>query len=152
LESRPNLCVSLASQLGHLAVVRELLKAGADPAKRNTINGAMPLHSACFGGHSEIVRELLSKGIDKDVADNNGNSPLICACMYGRLAAATLLIVEHGADINRLDNNGRSALRWAKHRVTLDAAAPPAGAQPPSDAERAEHEQLVAFLESRGAT
>ena len=111
----------------------------------------MPLHWACSGGHPEIVRELLSKGIDKDVADNDGNTPLIWACMYGHLNAATLLIVEHGADINRLDNAGHSALFWAKWRVEKDAEAPPAGAQPPSAADRAEHAQLVAFLESRGA-
>jgi hypothetical protein len=119
---------------------------------RRSNDGATPLHSACFGGHTEIVRELLAKGADKEVVNNLSSTPLVVASEFGRLAAATLLIVEHGADINRLDNNGRSALRWAKHRVTLDAAAPPAGAQPPSDAERAEHEQLVAFLESRGAT
>jgi ankyrin repeat protein len=141
----------IASTFGHLAVVRELLKAGADPAKRSADDGMMPLHSACSGGHSEIVRELLSKGIDKDVTDNTGNTPLIWACDRGHLAATTLLIVEHGADINHLDNGGRSGLFWAKRRVVQDAAAPRAGKQPPSAAERAEHAQLVAFLESRGA-
>ena len=134
--------------------MRELLKAGADVARRNNV-GSMSLHSACIGGHAEIVRELLAKGADKEAVTNDGNTPLILACEHGHLAAAKLLIVEHGVAINHLDNDGRSALWWAKRRVRRDAAAPSAGPTAVSAEKRAEHAQLIKFLKflkSRGAT
>ena len=140
----------LASHFGPLDAVLELLAAGADLGKRRASDGANPLHLACAAGKDAVVRELLSRGLDKDGADGEGRTPLIWACQMGRLAVATQLVVERGANVNLLDNVGASALDWARNRIALDAAAPPAGKEPPTRAEREEHAQLVKFLESRG--
>jgi hypothetical protein len=73
------------------------------------------------------------------------------ACEAGRLTAATPLL-DAGADLALLDNiRGWSALQWAEHRVTLDAAPPAAGTEPPSAAQRREHRALVELLKALGA-
>jgi ankyrin repeat protein len=134
-----------------MTVMRKLLKAGADVARRDN-DGSTPLHYACFGGDATIIRELLAKGADKEAVVVDGRTPLIFACKHGHLAAATLLIVEHGAAINHLDNAGQSALWWAKRRIEQDDEEPDEGEEPPTAAQRAEHKKLVKFLEKRGAT
>jgi hypothetical protein len=53
----------LAADAGHLAVVRELLRAGAKANLKGQYD-ATPLHKAAEGGHSEVVRALLAAGAD----------------------------------------------------------------------------------------
>ena len=139
----------MASQQGHLDVVRELLARGADVnARRNA--GATALHHASWKGHAEVVRELLSRGAAVNARASNGRTPLINACDKGQLAAATLLL-DAGADLALLDNVGWSALRFAEQRVELDGGEPEEGKVPPTAAQRREHKALVALLKARGA-
>ena len=61
----------IASNKGHLDVVRELLARGANAnAAFNT--GATPLIQASWQGHVDVVRVLLAAGADKRHVTNNG--------------------------------------------------------------------------------
>ncbi|KAJ5418168.1 uncharacterized protein N7487_001718 [Penicillium crustosum] len=58
-----------ASRRGHLAIVQELLKYGADPTKRAEEGLGVPLVIAANKGHLEIVRTLLDHGDVRAVED-----------------------------------------------------------------------------------
>jgi ankyrin repeat protein len=125
--------------------VRELLARGADVNARNN-NGRSALHEASYEGHAEALRELLKRtDPDLNAQDGDGDSPLMDACSQGHLMAATILI-GHGADLALLNNAGRSALRLAEEVVARDAAPRPAGAAPPTVAQRKQHKAIVAML------
>ena len=50
-----------ASQEGHLACVRKLLQAGADPLLPQ-VDGALPIHHAAGTSHPEVVKILIEQG------------------------------------------------------------------------------------------
>ncbi|KAF4771351.1 hypothetical protein HAV15_004471 [Penicillium sp. str.  len=58
-----------ASRRGHLAVVQELLKYGADPTKRAEEGLGVPLVISANKGHLEVVRTLLEHGDAKVAGD-----------------------------------------------------------------------------------
>jgi ankyrin repeat protein len=61
----------LASNHGHVDVVKLLLEKGADMTVRNR-EGWTPLHSASNSGHIDVVKLLLEKDADVTVANENG--------------------------------------------------------------------------------
>ena len=61
----------VASDRGHLDVVRELLARGAVVDAANN-DGATPLIQASWQGHTEVVRALLAAGANKRHVQNNG--------------------------------------------------------------------------------
>jgi len=70
-EDRP-LALSLASDFGHVEVVRILLDAGENPNRYNPVGGhshATPLHQAAGAGHEEVVRLLVERGARLDLKD-----------------------------------------------------------------------------------
>jgi hypothetical protein len=67
-----HLALALASQFGHVGVVRLLLDAGEDPNRYNPTGGhshSTPLHQATWGGHNELVRLLVERGARVDLKD-----------------------------------------------------------------------------------
>ena len=56
--------------MGHDAVVRLLLDAGADKDLADNY-GVTPLIIAAAVGHDAVVRTLLNAGADKNLADND---------------------------------------------------------------------------------
>ncbi len=67
-----HLALALASQYGHVEIVRLLLDAGEDPNRYNPIGGhshATPLHLAAGYGSEELVRLLLDRGARPDLKD-----------------------------------------------------------------------------------
>jgi hypothetical protein len=64
-----HLALSIASDLGHVNVVRLLLDAGEDPNRYNPVGGhshTTPLHQAASAGHDEVVRLLVERGARLD--------------------------------------------------------------------------------------
>ena len=59
----------------YLEVVRELLKAGADPNIRG-IFGMTALLGAAMDGDVPVIQELIAWGADPTLADNHGRTPL----------------------------------------------------------------------------
>ena len=68
----------IASEDGHLGVVRELLARGAD-VNAQSGTGRTPLISACDAGHLAAATLLLDTGADLALLNNAGNSALIWA-------------------------------------------------------------------------
>src|SRR3990167_3922942 len=68
----------LASERGHLEVVRELLRAGADPNIADK-NNKTPLYWASCHGYLDVVKKLLLAGADPTIPDKHGRTPLYWA-------------------------------------------------------------------------
>jgi hypothetical protein len=67
-----HLALALASQFGHVEIVRLLLDAGEDPNRFNPVGGhshATPLHQAALAGHFELVRLFVERGSRLDIKD-----------------------------------------------------------------------------------
>jgi ankyrin repeat protein len=141
----------MAAAGGHVAVIAELLKAGADTGLR-TSKGATAVHMAAAGGHAEAVRALLATGkFDKDEPNLGGLTPLMDAAHRGHVDVATMLVDEFGADAAAEDRSGLTALSYAKARVKRDAEKPKDKRDVPVSAKaKAAHKRLVAFLAGGG--
>lgn len=64
-----HLALALASQFGHIEIVRLLLDAGEDPNRYNPVGGhahTTPLHQAAGEGYDEFVRLLIERGARAD--------------------------------------------------------------------------------------
>jgi hypothetical protein len=67
-----HLALALASQFGHVEVVRSLLDAGEDPNRYNPVGGhshSTPLHQAAANGNEEMARLLVERGARLDMKD-----------------------------------------------------------------------------------
>ncbi len=67
-----HLALALASQFGHVEIVRMLLDAGEDPNRYNPVGGhshSTPLHQAALGAYDELVRLLVERGARLDMRD-----------------------------------------------------------------------------------
>jgi hypothetical protein len=64
--------LTLASQFGHVEIVRLLLDAGEDPNRYNPVGGhshTTPLHQAAGAGHEEVVRLFVERDARLDLPD-----------------------------------------------------------------------------------
>jgi len=83
-----------ATQNGHLAIVRSLLRRGADPDIPLLSSRISPLHIAAWENRVEIVTELLRKSADVEARTivSNGWTPLFPAAHKGHDQVVQLLI------------------------------------------------------------
>src|SRR5210317_578465 len=66
---RGNMPLYIASERGHLEIVRLFIEKGANLDKDNE-DGETPLWLASRNGHLEVVRLLIEAGADKDTQDD----------------------------------------------------------------------------------
>lgn len=108
----------VASKLGHLDVVRYLLKHGADvntAATQGRRQGTTSLHLAAGAGHVEVARLLLRAGGGVNTKECHGRTPLITAAGHGRMATVRLLL-EVAADLTVFTKKGATGLcKAAEH-------------------------------------
>ena len=111
----------LASKQGSVAMVKELLNAGAPVnihgKKRfhyRSINAkdASPIHAASAGGHLDVTRLLLSQGADIEKSVEGVRTPISVAASEGRAEIVRLLlsvganVVDDGAALSHAVRNG----------------------------------------------
>jgi len=64
--------LALASQFGHVEIVRALLDAGEDPSRYNPVgfhSHSTPLHQAALAGHGDVVHLLVERRAKLDLKD-----------------------------------------------------------------------------------
>ena len=150
--------LTLAARSGKAAVLKALIDAGA------TINLAQgdlddALRAALDNEASTTVRTLLDAGANPNSADSDRKTVLMEAAENSKLGAMKVLI-DAGADLNAVDNDGWTALMYCDDvesvRVLLNAGADmniknKEGETVLAIATRAEQEEIVKLLKSRGA-
>ena len=116
-EETGDTALGTAASLGHLAIVRALLDAGADPNFKRA--ASLPLVEAAGKGHAEVVRALLGSGAKIDARDEGGVTALIAAAAGGHSRAVALLL-KAGASAKRRDRKGSTAILAATDRKQWD--------------------------------
>jgi hypothetical protein len=117
---------------GDAEAVELLLRAGADPNRRNR-EQQTPLHVNAVASRDvdDIVKALAKGGADPNAPDASGRAPLTAAILAGKGRRVPLL-VSVGAAVDAVDAQGRTALFHAVERRDLEAveALLAAGADP----------------------
>ncbi|CAM5084633.1 unnamed protein product [Eretmochelys imbricata] len=102
-----------ATRQGHLSMVVQLMKYGADPSLIDG-EGCSCIHLAAQFGHTSIVAYLIAKGQDVDMMDQNGMTPLMWAAYRTHSVDPTRLLLTFNVSINLGDKyHKNTALHWA---------------------------------------
>ena len=110
----------VASEMGHVEIVRVLLERGANPDVQDG-RERTALHWGLKEGHLEVAELLLERGATANTADVTGQAPLHLASREGHVVI-TQLLLKQGADPNAKDGSGRSSLHWASQEGHLEVA------------------------------
>jgi len=112
--------LGLAAKNGNVQLVRFLLKAGADPDRKND-DGDTPLHSAVLMGYVDTVAALTSAHPDMTLFNREGLTPLALAASTAQYDCAVALI-RGGAPLELGDKKLRPPLWWAFSAGDFDMA------------------------------
>jgi len=96
---------------GNVAMVRKLLRMGADPNTQDNA-GWSPLHEACNRGNLSVAKLLLRHGAFVNQPGMARETPLHDASRNGHFQVVRLLLLS-GADQHLVNNDGRTALSVA---------------------------------------
>ena len=102
----------LAARRGHLEIVRELIRIGADP---NAVgkDGSTPLLLAAEGGHVVLVKELINEfGADLRATNDAGSSAVHVAATNGHIRVIEQLC-KHEPDLDAKDKRGSQPIHLA---------------------------------------
>jgi ankyrin repeat protein len=139
-----------ASSVG---TVKALLRAGADVHSRNN-RGLTPLHMVWS---PEVADTLLSAGADVNSRDAKNLTPLHCVQRCSKSRELAELLVNAGADLNaRADHEAMTPVSWIQADKPRRRCSYPFGPSRSREAafvrRKAEHAELVAFLQQCGGT
>ena len=101
-----------AARANDLAMVEELLRAGADPKARDRY-GLTPVSLAASNANAAILKRLLDAGADPNSPDPQGTTALMLAARTDGATDAVKLLLERGAEVNAKDSVQSTALMWA---------------------------------------
>ncbi|XP_023769988.1 potassium channel SKOR [Lactuca sativa] len=95
-EAELALRVNSSAFYGDLYQLKSLIRAGADPNKKD-YDGRTPLHLAASKGYEDITLFLIQEKVEVNVLDNFGNTPLLEAIKNGHDKVASILVKEGGS-------------------------------------------------------
>lgn len=110
--------VYVACEGGHLQIIRELIKAGAN-VNAQDLDGMTPLHIACQFGHVEIISALLEEHASVNVAAENKATPLHIACKWQQPHAVEKLL-QSQVKIDVTDNSDMTPIHIAAEAGRVD--------------------------------
>uniref|UniRef100_A0A6Q2YGW5 Palmitoyltransferase n=1 Tax=Esox lucius TaxID=8010 RepID=A0A6Q2YGW5_ESOLU len=111
-----------AIRQGHLSMVIQLLRYGADPSVSDG-EGYRSLHLAILFQHMPIAAYLMAKGQEVDFPDSNGQTPLMLAAQKIIGPEPTNFLVKCNASVSAVDKvNRNSPLHCAVLAGNVDAA------------------------------
>jgi ankyrin repeat protein len=111
----------LASQNGHVEVVRLLLARKGVKVNKTAQNGATALMVASLKGHVEVVRLLLArKDVEVNKSEEDGYTALTLASYEGHVEVVRLLLAHQGVEVNKTTPNGDTALIFASQNGHVD--------------------------------
>jgi len=108
----------IASDNGHIDIVKTLLSSGADINVANN-DGWTPLFIASTGGLIDIVKTLLSSGANINLANNDGYTPLHMASGESLIDIVKTLL-SSGANTNLANNDGWTPLHMASYNGRIE--------------------------------
>lgn len=120
---RGRTALQAAAEGGHVAVVKTLLKSGANVnARPGVCGGRTALQAAAGGGHQVVLEMLLSEGADVNAPPaSKGRTALQAAAEGGHLAVVGMLL-ERGADVNAPGSFGAlHAAATNGHQLVVEA-------------------------------
>jgi hypothetical protein len=120
-----NFPLKAAAARGHRDVVRELLRADADPAMVDD-KGRSALHEAAAAGRGPVADVLLGFGAAAGVADVDGRTPLHLAAAGGHSSVVEVLL-RSGVDVDAVDRFGCTPLQAAAAGGHTQVRGAPAG-------------------------
>jgi ankyrin repeat domain-containing protein 50 len=91
-----------ASRIGHLEVVLNLLKVGADVNIASQYANETTVYLAAEGGHEIVVSELISHHADVNIPNSHGVSPIYIASQSGHVKVVERLLAA-GARLTPVD-------------------------------------------------
>ena len=111
----------LAARLGHLEMIKTLLKHTNINVDLQDLNGMTAIYLAARENHIDIVQLLLDAGAGIDIVDfHTGRSPLRCAAERN-LDEIVDLLLQYNADPNLKDREGGTAMLRAVNRGAINA-------------------------------
>ena len=105
----------VASGVGHVDVMREILQHGFNADITHTLNeySSLPIHLAATSGNLEAVKLLVNEYTSPiDIPNMNGNIPLHGAAMSGSVETVEFL-VRQGSDVSAKNGRGQTPLEAA---------------------------------------
>lgn len=121
MDSESRTALIMASFLGHLDVVRELLKHDEVEANVLSEEGITALMGACLTGHLDIVRELLKHDkVDANVCAAHGPPALMMASLKGHMDVLRELLKHDKVDVNTKIEQGHTVLMVACNTGLVD--------------------------------
>eukprot|EP00948_MAST-09A_sp_MAST-9A-sp1_P002205 g2205.t1 len=109
----------VASECGHLKVVKYLIEKGANPDLCRADDGCPPLYFAAQNGHYKVLKYLLAEGASANIARSNGATALHVATVLNRLNCVKAL-VKAGAKVTAKTTDGMTSLFIAAREGFLE--------------------------------
>jgi len=107
-----NRALHLASEHGHLSLVKYLVEEKSDDLNALNYENETPLHLAARNGRDYIVTYLVEGGCDINAASANGATCLHVACENGHYSTVECLL-KHEAEVNSMNSAGQTTLHIA---------------------------------------
>ena len=110
--------INIAARDGNLALVKELLKHGANPfhyledGDEDYLDEKTPLHGAAFKGHQSIIEEILLYYENDAIVNDENETPLHFAADIGN-AEAVKKLLDRGCKVNLKSTEGKTPLHLA---------------------------------------
>jgi uncharacterized protein len=113
----------MAAYLGHTAITKALLEAGADVRATDPGMKATALHAAAYAGRAQDARLLIEHGVDLDAqGPMNGYTALHDAIWQNNIETAQVILAAH-PNLALTSHEGLTALAMATKRGRSQIAA-----------------------------